>query len=108
MQEAVSDSSSGDDDLSDDVDIRRDWKPIRYKHHEQTLQLLDDEPGDDDDDDDDDDEFNSDDNEILEIHKHAMVEYMLNVHRRKKLAIDAYESKRTVSLTKGERGFSKV
>lgn len=103
VQEAVSDSSSGDDDLSDGTHSRRDWKPIRYKHHEQTLQLLDDEPGDDDDEDDD-DEIDSDDNELLEIHKHAMVEYMLNVHRRKKLAIDAYESKRTVNRYKKKKG----
>ncbi|KAI9309490.1 SNF2 family N-terminal domain-containing protein [Cunninghamella echinulata] len=34
------------------------------------------------------------DDKILERHKGAIVEYMLNVHRRKKLAIESYEAKR--------------
>ncbi|CAO3609634.1 unnamed protein product [Cunninghamella blakesleeana] len=38
----------------------------------------------------------SDDNDdsILELHKGAIVEYMLTVHRKKKAAIESYESKR--------------
>lgn len=44
----------------------------------------------------------SDDNDdsILELHKGAIVEYMLAVHRRKKTAIESYEAKRNVKYLK--------